>query len=243
MNSQSFGRPVVWLFFLAMCFCPAARAQQPVGQTSSIAPTNLAPQTQADPIAALELERTNAWQGVLQIVNQPVKAYARTPDYSVSIYSPGWFHEGATKPDFNTVDVRKSQELPYASHQYVSSDLNPRVMFMGRDLEFNSMTKFFYTDRSLPKHKLTEAEMLEVNRLYRIIGHSESEITRLQTPVTETVSSNKTDNDAESAVAPGQTLAGIRSIPQRTRALYGGIVIGALVLLVAALKFVRKKSD
>jgi hypothetical protein len=32
------------------------------------------------------------------------------------------------------------------------------------------MTKFFYQDRSLPKKKLTEDEMVEINRLYRIIA-------------------------------------------------------------------------
>ena len=47
-------------------------------------------------------------------------------------------------------------------------------MFRGSDLEFNPMTKYFYTDRSLPKKKLQEYEMLEINRFYRIIGQFES---------------------------------------------------------------------
>lgn len=97
---------------------------------------------------------------------------------SASVYSPGWFHEGASVPDFLNVDVRKSQELIYASRLYVTSDLNPGVVFLGRDLEFNSMTKLFYVDRSIPKHKLTEAQMLEINRLYRIIGHCREKISR-----------------------------------------------------------------
>jgi hypothetical protein len=46
-------------------------------------------------------------------------------------------------------------------------------MFRGRDLEFNPMTKYFYRDLSLPKKRLTEEEMLEVNRLYRIIARGE----------------------------------------------------------------------
>ena len=32
----------------------------------------------------------------------------------------------------------------------------------------------------VPKKKLTEVEMLEINRLYRIIGHDEEELGRLQ---------------------------------------------------------------
>jgi hypothetical protein len=42
------------------------------------------------------------------------------------------------------------------------------------------MTKYFYTDRSVPKKRLTEAEMLEINRLYRIIGHDEEQLARSQ---------------------------------------------------------------
>jgi hypothetical protein len=100
----------------------------------------------------------------------------------VATYSPGWFHEGATKPDFNTVDVRATQQLDYADKQYVSSDLNPGVVFLGSELEFNPMTKYFYTDRTVPKKKLTEAEMLEINRLYRSIGHYEQQLDELQNP-------------------------------------------------------------
>ena len=43
-------------------------------------------------------------------------------------------------------------------------------MWPGKELEFNSMTKYFYVDRTQPKKKLTEEEMLEINKLYRLIG-------------------------------------------------------------------------
>jgi hypothetical protein len=115
----------------------------------------------------------DAIERVKQIVNQPVEALPRDPRARVSLYSPGWFHPGALKPDFLNVDVRKTQQLSYERHEYVSSDLNPGVMFRGGDLEFNPMTKYFYTDRSLPKKRLSEAEMLEINRLYRIIARAE----------------------------------------------------------------------
>ena len=96
------------------------------------------------------------------------------------MYRPGWFHEGATKPDFNNVDVRRTRETSYDGKEYVTSDLNPGVVFHGDELEFNSMTKYFYTDRTVPKKKLTEAEMLEINRLYRIIGRCEQELSKLK---------------------------------------------------------------
>ncbi len=43
-------------------------------------------------------------------------------------------------------------------------------------MEFNSQTKYFYADYTLPKKKLTEAEMVEINRLYRIIGQCEKKL-------------------------------------------------------------------
>ena len=98
----------------------------------------------------------------------------------VSTYRPGWFHEGAIKPNFNTVDVRATRETPYDPRPYVTSDLNPGVVFIGSQLEFNPMTKYFYTDRSLPKKKLSEAEMIEINRLYRTIGRCEQQLAELR---------------------------------------------------------------
>jgi hypothetical protein len=133
-------------------------------------------------IAALTAEMNDAIEKAKAIINQPVGALRRTPAMRVSTYSPGWFHEGAVKPNFNTADVRTTQELLYAKNQYVTSDLNPGYVFLGSHLEFNSQTKYFYVDRSLPKKKLTEAEMLEINRLYRIIGKCEREIDELQFP-------------------------------------------------------------
>jgi hypothetical protein len=71
------------------------------------------------------------------------------------------------------VDIRKTQEFPYKDAEHVSSDLNPTEMFIGSELEFNPMTKYFYLDRKIPKKRLSESEMLEINRLYRIIGRDE----------------------------------------------------------------------
>ena len=46
-------------------------------------------------------------------------------------------------------------------------------MFVAGELEFNAMTKYFYTDRTVPKKRLSKAEMVEINGLYRIIGQDE----------------------------------------------------------------------
>lgn len=131
-----------------------------------------AAQPPAPSIAQLDADAASAKERVIEIVNQPITHLPRTDQ--AGVYSPGWFHPGAEKPDFDTVDVRATQQLIYPSGGYVTSDLNPNEMFVGGDLEFNAMTKYFYTDRTLPKARLNEAEMLEINRLYRVIGRDEA---------------------------------------------------------------------
>ena len=114
-------------------------------------------------------DETAAERRVVTIVNQPVTHLPRTAQ--AEVFSPGWFHLGAETPDFAHVDVRDTQQSIYDDDEYVTSDLNPSEMFIGRELEFNTMTKYFYQDRSLPKKKLSEGEMLQINGIYRDIAH------------------------------------------------------------------------
>jgi hypothetical protein len=139
---------------------------------ASIGQDNKVPAS-ADPKALMDLASAR----VKDIVNQPVRTLsASSVAGNIKTYNE-WFHAGANKPDFDTVDVRKSQDVgEYSKYDYITSLLNPGVVFPGREVEFNGATKYFYTDRSLPKKKLTEAEMLEVNRLYRIIGQCEARL-------------------------------------------------------------------
>jgi hypothetical protein len=132
-------------------------------------------------INALNSEMNDAMDQVRKIVNQRVLAYALQPGMDVAVF-PVWFHPGANTPDFMNVDVRTTQEKTYDKFAYVTSDLKPGIVFPGRDLEFNANTKYFYTDRSLPKKKLTGPEMVEINRLYRIIGHCKHQLLLLQNP-------------------------------------------------------------
>ena len=135
------------------------------------------PPTAADSVASLKGRLKDAMTRVNLIVNQPVPTVPLTPELRAAIWGEGWFHPGAITPDFNTVDIRKTQETEqYAKFDFISSNLNPGVAFRGADVEFNSMTKFFYVDRTLPKKRLTEEEMVEVNRLYRVIGSCERQL-------------------------------------------------------------------
>jgi hypothetical protein len=243
MNAIARGLPQRVCIVLLLIFAASGRVSAQSSTDQIQATTNSTPET----IDALRLELTNAWHQVETIVNQPVPAFRREPGYSVSEYSPGWFHPGAMTPDFNTVDVRKSQELTYTA-PWVSSDITPNMMFHGRDLEFNAMTKLFYTNRSLPKKKLSEAEMLKINSLYRTIGHCQSGIAKLQPrpPVVETTvvtdDTQDTGSDTNDA-APPKAIAAIERIPQQARILYGSIAIGTLLVVVIALRFLKKKSD
>ena len=77
---------------------------------------------------AIQVEMEAAIHQVEKIVNQPVTAYKRANGMHVGKFEGGWFHPGAIKPDFNNVDVRKTQETAaYDTHEYVTSDLNPYV--------------------------------------------------------------------------------------------------------------------
>jgi hypothetical protein len=155
----------------------AAKATVP-GPTPPPAPAR--PLKAAEQIEAAKRDLQAAVERVEAIVNQPAPSVPITPAMKVAWYGDAWFHPGATVPDFDNVDVRKTQDLSnYSRHEYVSSNMTRTVAYPGGELEFNSMTKFFYTDRSVPKKRLTEAEMLEINRLYRVIGRCHADLARL----------------------------------------------------------------
>jgi hypothetical protein len=192
--------------------------------TNKFSPTNSPASTNA-----VKGEMDAAIHQVERIVNQPVTAYRQIPDMHVSVFKEGWFHPGAAKPNFDTVDIRQSQETPYAKYQYVSSDLNPGIAFVGPQLEFNSMTKYFYTNRTLPKKKLTQAEMEEINRLYRIIGRCEHQLALPEPPPV-----------AEPASTLGSSPGAPATIPARRSVFLNPWIAGALILGVVLVVFFNR---
>ncbi|MGA9776707.1 MAG: hypothetical protein WBS33_00375 [Verrucomicrobiia bacterium] len=189
----------------------------------------------AQQFATLKSQMNAAILRVQQIVNQPVTELRRTPDMEVATFGPGgWFHPGATKPNFLLVDVRASQEFPYGKFEYVTSDLNPGVVFLGSELEFNSMTKYFYTNRSVPKRRLTESEMLEINQLYRVIGRCEHLLFDLENPIP------KPSLDASQGPDEPQTPQPLLATFHRWIFTHKPIAIGIVAALLVLLMLLRK---
>lgn len=122
---------------------------------------------------------------VRDIVNQPVESQPMTEElkYKAGRFNEGWFHPGAGIPDFIGADIRKTQELKsYSDEEWCTSNLTPDRVFREQDCEFNGQTKFFYMDRNLPKKRLTESEMIEINRLYHLIGAYAEYLARIGHP-------------------------------------------------------------
>jgi hypothetical protein len=134
----------------------------------------------AEQVAADKAEMGHAIESVKAIVNQPALSVPITENMNVTHWSDTWFHPGAIVPEYGKVDVTKTQQLSYSQYEYVTSKLHPEIAFLGSDLEFNPMTKYFYTDLTVPKKRLTQSEMLEVNRLYRVIAKCKEDLARLQ---------------------------------------------------------------
>jgi len=146
----------------------------PANRTEAL-PKPSPPQTPAQRLASAARELREAIARVQFIINQPAPMGMRTPQMRVWEYAT-WFDAGSVKPDFGKVDVHKTQETPYDAEDYVCLKSRPELVWAGRDLEFNPMLKFFYVDRSVPKKRLTNEEMTEINLLYRSIGRLEKEL-------------------------------------------------------------------
>jgi hypothetical protein len=140
---------------------PAPSAPDPDG---IVAPTSV-----ADAMRRID----KAVARVRDLVNRPVESAPITPELRqmAGVFREGWFPQGAQLPAFSGADIRKSQDLSlYTREEWCTSSLTLDRVFKESQCEFNPQTKFFYMDYSLPKKRLTDEEMQEVNRLYHQIG-------------------------------------------------------------------------
>jgi hypothetical protein len=135
--------------------------------------------TAAEQIAKDQDEMNRAVEQAKLIINKPANSVPIKDGMNITWWDDTWFHPGAAVPDYAKVDITKSQELQYLKYEYVATKLHPETAYPGGGLEFNAMTKIFYTDRSVPKRRLTRSEMAAVNRLYRVIGRCKADLVRL----------------------------------------------------------------
>jgi hypothetical protein len=123
-----------------------------------------------------------------EIINQPMETFPMTPELKEKAgrYPEGWFHPGAEVPNFADPHVERTQNLDDGRYEWITSNLNPDVVFRSADKEFNSQTKFFYVDRTLPKKRLTKDEMAQLDVIYRQIGIYAAYLQRAGFPWTPT---------------------------------------------------------
>lgn len=155
---------------------------KPTGARAASSPAPTVQESAEAQIAAVKREQAKATARITAIVNQPVAPVPFTKGKKPKTL-PYWFHEGAITPDFAKVDVRTTRETKnYEGDGFIHSDLSPETYYRCSDLEFNPMTKYFYTDRTVPKKRLTEDEMVEINGLYRVLARCEQKLLALKAP-------------------------------------------------------------
>jgi hypothetical protein len=122
--------------------------------------------------AFLNREYAAALKRATEIINQEVPGVPVTAGMKLGDWRDGpWFHPGATTPDFLNVDIRPTQEnTNYAAYDYITSDFHKGIAYPADQVAFNPNTKLLYLDRTTPKKKLTEVEMIEVNALFHVMG-------------------------------------------------------------------------
>ncbi len=141
----------------------ATRTVANVGSNAAVGAPGNTPATRAEMDAAVARIRA--------IVNQVPSTVTKPANET------GWiegFHPGATKPDFDHTDIVSGRK-PYTV-AYIQMEGAPNVFYRGADCEFNSETKFFYTNRELPKKKLSDSEYQELVRLYRFVGKCQRDL-------------------------------------------------------------------
>jgi hypothetical protein len=65
---------------------------------------------------------------------------------------------GANKPNYKRVDIRKTQDISYGKHEYVTSDLNPGIVFHGPKSNSILDRILLSADLSVPKNAFTKTK-------------------------------------------------------------------------------------
>jgi hypothetical protein len=108
-----------------------------------------------------------------EIINQPVQGTPVTPQMlkqSAEQHLAGWDYLPAQTPNFIDAHIEDTQWLDTLGADWVTCNLTPGLAFRAKDLETNVQTRFFYTDLTLPKKRLSAEEMAQLDVIYHQIG-------------------------------------------------------------------------
>ena len=145
-------------------------------------------------IASIRLKRARTEDRIRALVNQPPPNLPRTVRMRVQTTAEAWYPETTTAPDYANVDVRVTQQKDYDGKGYLANAANSGVVYFGDELEFNPVLNYYYVDRTLPKKKLTSAEMEQINALFREIAECDQQL-----------KSPRPSSDAKAATPPAST--------------------------------------
>ncbi len=152
-------------------------------ETKTFASITAVAKPQLARITRADIERLVAARPVIpefQAVTQQIQAIVNQtpttrPDKVGSTVSIG-FHAGAIKPNFKAItlpELKRGREFYNAETAWMQDA--PNVFYLARETEFNPMTKYFYTDRSKAKKRLSDAEYDRLLVLYHRLGELEGQ--------------------------------------------------------------------
>jgi hypothetical protein len=152
-------------------------------ETQTFAQISAVAKSQFERISRADVERSMSSQPAateLQTVTQQIQAIVnQTPTTRPDkIGGTIWigFHDGAIKPKLKFITLEQLK----AGREFYTADTAwmqgaPNVFYVAREIEFNPMTKYFYTDRTKAKKRLSEAEYDQLLPLYHRLGDLEAQ--------------------------------------------------------------------
>jgi hypothetical protein len=152
-------------------FRKVAPATRSPAREATAVPAPTPGQVKTERVIKLAQDLREAVARVREIVNQPVTQLPVDVAMSIGTYN-GWYGGRPPPPDFENADVRTTQDTShYQDHDYGTSPLKPGIAFKLDEVAYNSQLNFFYVDPTVPKKKLSQNELEEINGLYREIGN------------------------------------------------------------------------
>ncbi len=145
------------------------------------APDKVLTGLQGKAAAAARGEFDKTTRKVQAIVNQtPPIVPKPADDAEVYHYS---YHPGANAPDYDAENLLATREIWKGEYAYIEGV--PNVYYRSAECEFNPQTKYFYTSRTVPKKKLSDAEYGELTRLFHLLGQQQKAMANVPPPTAD----------------------------------------------------------